>query len=99
MRRGIRGQGWRQQPYLSDSGIPGSLIADDGVQDDEKLAHASDDGDLFGFASGDEPLGGGADHRVGTQRADGGHVKHAANFATTAPDVSPSDRFAAIVVQ
>src|SRR5512139_1078766 len=92
-------RGERQQPYLGDSGIPRGLVTDDGVEDGEKLAHASDDGDLFRFASSDEPLVGRADHRVGTECADGGHVKHGANFATTAPDASSPDTFAAIVVQ
>ena len=50
---------------LSDgggSGLPISLIAQHGVEDDEELAHAGDDDDL-GFLGG-EPFGEGSDDWV-----------------------------------
>jgi len=36
--------------------VPGFTGSDHGVEDGQELAHAGDDGDLFGFAGGDEAV-------------------------------------------
>ena len=50
-------------------GVPGGLVADDGVEDGEELVHAGDECDLLGFALGHQPVVEGPDDRIGAKAA------------------------------
>ena len=66
----------------SSGRVPGLIARQHGVEDDDQLAHAGDDGDLGFFAPGDEALVVGFEHRIVLGgRAHGRHVEEVAQLA------------------
>ncbi len=66
----------------SSGRVPGLIARQHGVEDDDQLVHAGDDGDLGFFAPGDEALVVGFEHRIVLGgRAHGRHVEEVAQLA------------------
>src|SRR6266540_795779 len=74
------GNGWR-----SRGGLPGGAVSGDGVEDGEELVQAGDQGQLLGFADGEQALIVGADDRVATGGDQGGHEEGGADRSAAAP--------------
>jgi len=56
------------------SGTPWALIAEDGIEDDQKFAHGGGQGELAGAAGGDEALVEGSDDGIVADGGERGHV-------------------------
>ena len=80
--------GWEKQLSFESSGmnriVPIFTGSDHGVEDGQKLAHASDDSDLFGFSDADEAIVEVLDDAVESNCGQGGHVKTAPHLPATA---------------
>ena len=60
-------------------------MSGEGVGDDEEFVSHGNEGDLFGFAFGDEPMGEGPAAGVGSHAGEGGHVEDVADLFAAAP--------------
>src|SRR5512144_964089 len=79
--------------------VPGFSGSDHGVEDGQELAHASDDGDLLGFAGENQAIVESADHRV---EADGGqcrHVEAASDLSAPAEDGALAAHLAGVAIE
>jgi hypothetical protein len=61
---------------------------DEFVEEDDEFAHDGGDGDLEGFALGDEALKEGFEDGVEANGTKGGHVEDASGAGTSASDVT-----------
>lgn len=80
-------------------GLPRLTGLEHGVHDGQHLVHARHDDDLGHLAGELQPLGKLGDDGVVADGGVGGHVQHASNVGTSAPDVSASVALAAVVGQ
>src|SRR5260370_10724475 len=78
------------------SGLPRFLISGDGVEDGQELSHASDGGDHFGFAGGDQALAKGPDDRIMTGGREGGDEQSGAHAGAAAADEGLTAPFAGL---
>jgi len=79
--------------------VPGFTGSDHGVEDGQELAHASDDGDFFGFAGGDEAIVELLDDDVEADRSQGGHVEAAPYLPAPAEDGPFAAHLAGIAIE
>src|SRR6187200_2297605 len=80
------------------SGLPWFAVSQDGVEDDEELSHAGDQGLLAGFSGGAELVVMGGDDRVGAAGDQGGHVEGGAHGGSAAGDGAAAAHAAAVAV-
>ena len=80
------------------SGLPWFAVSQDGVEDDEELAHAGDEGLLAGFAGGAELFVVGGDDGIGAAGDQGGHVEGGAHGGAAAGDGAAAAQGAAVAV-
>ena len=73
-----------------------SLVADEGVGEDEELSHDCDDGDFWGFTGRDHGLVFGLEFRVEADGAEGWHIEGASGSRASAADGSPAIGLAAV---
>ena len=74
------------------------MVMDQGVQVDEQLAHAGDEGDFGGLAPLSELLVVGLDDRIDAGGGEGRHVQLRPNVGATAPDRAASAATTRVVV-
>ena len=79
--------------------LPRGAVLQDGVEDCQQLAHAGGDHDLERLAGGFQTLGEGAEDRVVSACGQRGHVEHAADRGTPAPDRTFAAEAAAVPVE
>src|SRR4030042_5956408 len=84
--------------YLVDELVPGLIVFEHGIEDEHEFAHASGEGQFFGFASGQEALVKGADHRVPASGHYRRHIEHAAQVTAASPDHAFASEAAALPV-
>ena len=80
--------------------VPGLIAREHGVEDNDQLAHAGDEGDLGLLAPGAQALVVGLEHRI--VLGGGAHDRHKeelAELAASAPDVALAFALAAVVVE
>src|SRR5215471_1584033 len=85
--------------WLSGGCEGAEVVTEPGIQDDDELAHASDDGDLEGLAFGLKSQEGGFD---GGEAADGGessHVEGVADAYAAAADAAAPAQASAVMVE
>jgi hypothetical protein len=82
----------------SRGGLPWFAVADDGVEYGQQFAHTGNQGQFFGFTSGQEFFVMTADFGVTSYCGQGGHVQAAAQFGAAGPDGSSAAELAAVVV-
>jgi len=66
--------------------VPGFTGSDHGVEDSQELAHAGDDGDLLGFAGGDEAVVELLDDGIESDGRERCHVESASHPPASAED-------------
>ena len=66
--------------------VPGFGGSDHGIEDGQEFAHAGDDGNLFGFACGDEAVVELLDDGVESDGRERCHVESAAHLPASAED-------------
>ena len=71
---------------LGEIGVRGRASGDDGIEDDEEFAETSDEGELPGFASGEEASLEGFERRVVAGGGDGSHVQSGADGSPPTPN-------------
>ena len=80
------------------TGLPRPLILDDLVGDDEQFSHARHDGDLLGFAVGDQALVEGPQRRVVPDRHQRPRVERRPDAPPATSRDRLADRFSALAV-
>ena len=91
---------WESKVFWCEArASPGFVFFQEGVEDDEQLAHAGGDQDLEGFSSLFESLGEGFDNGVPLFGAEGGHVEGASDGGTSSPDGAFSSEASAVAVE
>ena len=79
--------------------IPSFAASDHGVEDDDELSHAGDEGDLCRLSLGPEALVAGLENRVAARgRPDDGHEEQVAQLAPAALDEASSPMLATVVI-
>src|ERR1700730_305472 len=92
---GINNPPHAERVSVMSSGLPWLAVSQDGVEDDDELAHAGDERLLAGFAGGSELGVVRGDDRVGAAGDQGGHVEAgtaAAQRAAVAVDRGDADQ-------
>ena len=72
---------------------------DHGIEDGQELAHASDDGDLFGFSGSDEAVVELFDDGIETDGCQGGHIEAPSHLPTTTEDGALAAHLSGIAVE
>src|SRR6478609_3975135 len=80
-------------------GVPFLTARDHGVEDNDELAHAGDQGNLLLFAFGDEAAIEGVERRIVPGRSsETSHVEEIADLPPSALDLALAPAFAAVVI-
>ena len=79
--------------------VPGFTCSEHGVEDGQEFAHASDDGDLFGLAGGNEAIVELLDDDVEADGSQGGHVKATPYLSAPAEDGPFAAHLAGIAIE
>src|ERR1700675_4347956 len=80
------------------SGLPWFAVSQDGIEDDDELAHAGDESLLAGFSGGSELGVIRSDDRVGPAGDQGRHAKTGAHRGAAAGDGTATAQRAAVAV-
>ena len=75
---------------------PWLAVPEDGVEDDQELAHGGGERELLGFAGGDQALVEGPEPGIVADRDQGCHVEHGAHRRPATPDRAPALHPAAV---
>ena len=78
------------------TGLPGAVLRDEGVGEDDELSHDGDEGDLWLFSCGAEAAVDDLEVWVEAGRGEGGHVEGAAQLRASAANMTGADLFAAV---
>src|SRR5262249_49543136 len=92
-----------KRPYperlsVMSSGDPWFAVSEDGIEDDDELADASNESLLAGFAGGSELAVVSGDDRIGAAGDQGGHVEGGAHGGAATGDGAAAAHGAAVAV-
>jgi hypothetical protein len=79
--------------------VPGGLVFEHGIEDEQEFSHTGGEDDFKGFARSFETLGKGADSGIAAACGKGGHVEDGADIASSAPDGALAAELSGIVVE
>src|SRR6202040_4484847 len=89
----------RSSTHRVATGIPFLAAGEHGVENDDQLAHAGDQGNLCLFALGDQATIEGVERRVVPgRRSQGRHVEQIADLAASSLDLALALPFTAIII-
>ena len=80
-------------------GLPGAVLAQEGVEQAGEPAHDSDEGDLVLLAGGGEALVAGLGGRFAADRGQGGHVEQLAGLGAAAADAAATAVLSGVAVE
>src|SRR3990170_869579 len=78
--------------------LPWSTVSEDGVEDGEELTHDGGEGELLGFAGGEQASVEAGQDGVVMGSDEGGHVEHGADLGPAAPGCARAAPGAAVTV-
>jgi hypothetical protein len=84
--RSFNGLPHAERLSVMSSGLPWFAVSQDGIEDDDESAHASDESLLTGFAGGAQFGVVRSDDRIGTAGDQGGHIEGGAHGGAAAGD-------------
>src|SRR5262245_9254046 len=86
----------RLSRIVGEVGVPGGAVGDHGIEDDEELALADDEGDLGEFAGGTEALVRRGDGAIPANGGEGCHREDGADGGASTPDGASATQGAAV---